>query len=135
MKGDHIMSQQPNLVLIHAGTNDNNAQVDGETYGDAPLRLGGLIDYVLCQDPGAVVLVATLIQNKYNQSQTDYFNDQVPAIVGARYMKGLKSALSTCRPSAVLCFRICFTPTTKDMPRWHGVGTKLSVTFRASGGR
>ncbi|KAF2172258.1 carbohydrate esterase family 3 protein [Zasmidium cellare ATCC 36951] len=104
-----ITSQQPNVVLIHAGTNDNALQfvyqdgdqtcADGqcvgnahatETYADAPNRLGNLIDYVLCHQPNAIVLVAILIQDYYNSTQGNLFNAEVPNVVAARYEKGYK---------------------------------------------
>lgn len=96
LQGDGILNQQPNLVLIHAGTNDNDFETKDsngntiESYADAPARLEKLLDYVLCHAPNAVVLVAELINNEYNQSQTDFFNTQVPVVVGQRYMAGYK---------------------------------------------
>ncbi|KAK4497083.1 hypothetical protein PRZ48_011533 [Zasmidium cellare] len=98
LEGDHTIDEKPNLVLIHAGTNDNDFEYTGqfavnhpvESYADAPNRLGNLIDFVLCHSPDAVVLVAILIQNDYNNTQTNLFNAQVPNIVAARYEKGYK---------------------------------------------
>lgn len=90
MQSDGILKEQPNVILLHAGTNDNWFEISGETYADAPNRLGIMVDYILCNCPDAVLLVAVLIANKQNQTQTDYFNSQVPSIVGERYMKGFK---------------------------------------------
>lgn len=79
--------EAPNLVLIHAGTNDDDLPsiADG-----AAARLATLIDYVLCADANAVVLVAELVSNTYNQTSTDILNSQVPDIVGSRYMNGFR---------------------------------------------
>lgn len=87
---DGILLQQPNLVLIHAGTNDNDRETPEESYRDAPKRLGNLMDAVLCQCPDAVLLVAMLVHNDHNQTQTQFFNAQVPGLVQERYDKGFK---------------------------------------------
>ncbi|KAF2161055.1 carbohydrate esterase family 3 protein [Zasmidium cellare ATCC 36951] len=111
-----IAAEQPNLVVIHAGTNDNVLQfvyqdeaqpntqncVDftcignahaSETWADAPNRLGNLIDYVLCNNPNAVVLVSVLIQNYINATQGNLFKAAVPEVVASRYEKGFKVRL------------------------------------------
>ncbi|KAK4495500.1 hypothetical protein PRZ48_013832 [Zasmidium cellare] len=111
-----IAAEQPNLVIIHAGTNDNSVQfiyqdepqpntqncVDytcignahaSETWADAPNRLGNLIDYVLCNNPNAVVLVSILIQSYINATQGNLFNAAVPEVVASRYEKGFKVRL------------------------------------------
>jgi hypothetical protein len=82
MEGDEILSENPNLILIHAGTNDNWFEADGEPYLEAPFRFETLLDYVLCNAADAVVLVAKLIANKQNQTQTDFYNYALPGIVG-----------------------------------------------------
>lgn len=86
---DHILREQPNLVLMHAGTNDNLYE-KGEPYAEAPTRLGNLIDYVLCECPDTILLVAKVIQMNANQSQTDYFNSKVRGVVATRRNKGYK---------------------------------------------
>lgn len=90
MESDNILYQHPNLILLHAGTNDNHVEMPNESYADAPKRLGVLIDYILCECYDAVLLVAELIQDNANQTQTTYFNSKVPDIVAERYKKGYK---------------------------------------------
>ncbi|KAK4507185.1 hypothetical protein PRZ48_000919 [Zasmidium cellare] len=116
LEGNNIIaSKQPNLVLVHAGTNDNTLQWiyqdepqpntvycpvgsgecignthPTETYADAPNRLGHLLDFVLLQDPNAVVLVAQLIQDYYNATQWQLYNAAIPDVVAARRDKGYK---------------------------------------------
>lgn len=97
LKASGALSQQPNLVLIHAGTNDNDYEnvTDSTTlHSGTPTRLGNLIDYVLCQAPNAVVLVAEVIQNKNfdgaAQAITNEYNAAIPGVVAERYMKGYK---------------------------------------------
>lgn len=98
VKEDAVLAQQPNLVLIHAGTNDNDFATAEEPYDQAPTRLEALLDHVLCHDPYAVVLLAKLIENKYNGSQTALFNSAVPDIVKSRYSQGYKVALVDMTP-------------------------------------
>ncbi|KAH7252987.1 hypothetical protein B0J15DRAFT_466831 [Fusarium solani] len=49
------ISAAPNIVLLHAGTNDMNKDVDT---GNAPARLKKLIDKILKVSPKAVILVS-----------------------------------------------------------------------------
>lgn len=107
LKGSKSLLQHPNLVLLHAGTNDADAALRAdpnanppqlaEPYDEMPKRLGDLIDMILCECPDAVVLVARIIQNDYvdsdggsHQEQTDDFNQQIPGLVSERYKKGYK---------------------------------------------
>lgn len=66
---------KPNVVLLHAGTNDCN------TYGweTAYTRLGNLIDKVVTSWPQATIVVAKIIpsQNSNTQSHIASFNAQV----------------------------------------------------------
>ena len=57
------LAMRPNVVLLHAGTNDlnNSPPPANESYVDAPARLGALVDEVVERCPGAVVLVAQII--------------------------------------------------------------------------
>lgn len=57
---DNSIPEQPNLVIVHAGTNDI---VQDYQPGTADQRLGALIDKLLAKIPGTVVLVSTLIPN------------------------------------------------------------------------
>jgi hypothetical protein len=62
---DHVgpsLQQNPNIVLLHAGTNDMNPNPAISTEGNDPRgaaeRLGGLIDQIIKALPDAVILVA-----------------------------------------------------------------------------
>jgi hypothetical protein len=65
----------PNVVLIHAGTNDCG------TYGweNAHTRLGKLVDNVVGKWPGAAVVVAKIVPstNANTQSNIKFFNSKV----------------------------------------------------------
>ncbi|CZR68510.1 related to acetylxylan esterase [Phialocephala subalpina] len=87
------LPQQPNLILMMAGTNDM-AQ-DNQT-ATAPQRLGALIDEchngVSKENGGTVILVAQLTPAADNgtESRIQAFNAQVPGVVDERAKKGMK---------------------------------------------
>lgn len=53
---------QPNVVLIHAGTNDVAQSYYLDTAAD---RLGSLVDKLTIQIPGTVIIVSTLVSKAY----------------------------------------------------------------------
>ncbi|OWP05372.1 hypothetical protein B2J93_8114 [Marssonina coronariae] len=83
----------PNVVLLHAGTNDILHSVD---VAKAPERLGALIDSVISATD-ASVLVAQII--KLGEGYTEYnaalekYNAAIPAIVAARVSQGKNVAV------------------------------------------
>jgi lysophospholipase L1-like esterase len=90
------LALRPNVVLIHAGTNDlNRGNPASEPDAQAPTRLGQLLDDVLKANPNAVVIVAKIIQSKQaglnNNIKT--FNAALPAIVASRVAKGSKVSI------------------------------------------
>ncbi|RFU26953.1 hypothetical protein B7463_g9395, partial [Scytalidium lignicola] len=82
-----LQPYMPNLVIIHAGTNDCSQNFSTAT---APDRLGDLIDEVLGTVPGTVVLASTLIPNNVPSTEAciEIFNSRLPAIVNARTSVG-----------------------------------------------
>lgn len=65
---DHIdesLAQKPNVILLHAGTNDMSPDISVSTEGRDPAaaaeRLGALIDKMLQKCPDATILVAMII--------------------------------------------------------------------------
>ncbi|KAL6154173.1 hypothetical protein ACJBU6_07455 [Exserohilum turcicum] len=87
---------KPNVVLLHAGTNDlNRGNPSSEPDADAPRRLGLLIDDVLKAVPNAVVIVAKIIPSKKSglSATIKTFNNALPAIVAARANQGSKVSL------------------------------------------
>jgi lysophospholipase L1-like esterase len=90
------LASKPNVVLLHAGTNDlNRGNPSNEPDADAPRRLGLLIDDVLAKVPNAVVIVAKIIKSKQAGLNTNVqnFNNALPAIVAARVSKGSKVSI------------------------------------------
>jgi lysophospholipase L1-like esterase len=78
-----INTYQPDVVLLHIGTNDmyRNYQV-----ATAPDRLSALIDQILAARPGIYVLVAKIIPstNADAQPRIDAYNATIPGIVAAK---------------------------------------------------
>ena len=84
---------RPNVVLLHAGTNDlNRPESANESWADAPKRLGSVIDNVLKVCPDAVVIVAKIIQAENVQTANNLktFNEAIPSVVRERVRKGSK---------------------------------------------
>lgn len=87
------LAMRPNVVLLHAGTNDlNRAEIEEETWADAPRRLGDLIDEVTRVCPDAVVLVAKIIQAENPQTAKNIkaFNTALPEVVDHQSRQGRK---------------------------------------------
>ncbi|KAF3021561.1 hypothetical protein E8E14_013182 [Neopestalotiopsis sp. 37M] len=84
---DLSLGQRPNVVLLHAGTNDmaSDASADG-----AVDRLAALIDKILEQCSDATVLVARIIasSNSATQDRIDAFNAGVEAAIASRAADG-----------------------------------------------
>jgi lysophospholipase L1-like esterase len=78
-----INTYQPDVVLLHIGTNDmyRNYQV-----ATAPDRLSALIDQILAARPGIYVLVAKIIPstNAEAQPRINAYNATIPGIVAAK---------------------------------------------------
>jgi lysophospholipase L1-like esterase len=83
------LPMRPNVVLVHAGTNDMNQPNDPD---NAPARLGSLIDEIVSICPDAAVLVAKIIpaSNSATMSRIDQFNAAVPGVVAQRADAGKK---------------------------------------------
>lgn len=78
---------RPNVVLLHAGTNDMNRPVDPS---GAPQRLGRLIDKILNRCPDGVVLVAKIVLSKSPliQNRINTFNAEIARVVSQRVEEG-----------------------------------------------
>jgi len=82
--------ERPNVILIHAGTNDLNNNPPADPYDSAPARLGALIDEVVAACPDAAVLVAQIINaaNPDSEARIQNFNAQIPGLVTERANAG-----------------------------------------------
>ncbi|KAL0935641.1 GDSL-like Lipase/Acylhydrolase [Colletotrichum truncatum] len=84
------LKQRPNVVLLHAGTNDMNLNelisFEGNDPAGAALRLGALIDKIIAACPDAAVLVAQIINtcDPGQQPGTEVFQKLIPEVVQKR---------------------------------------------------
>lgn len=87
------LEQRPNVVLLHAGTNDldirSSISKEGSDPKDAALRLGQLIDKIMEYCPDAVILVAVPLSScdGYKPKMPE-FRALVPGIVRQRRQDG-----------------------------------------------
>ncbi|KAL8942644.1 MAG: hypothetical protein Q9216_001557 [Gyalolechia sp. 2 TL-2023] len=76
---------RPNIILLHAGTNDLNSAppIDPD---HAPDRLGALIDQLADISPEPVILVAQIINAKNAQTESliQKYNEAIPRVVAQR---------------------------------------------------
>ncbi|KAJ8130013.1 hypothetical protein O1611_g3618 [Lasiodiplodia mahajangana] len=81
----------PNIVLLHAGTNDMNKDVD---VGNAPSRLQNLIDKIFEHSPNAAVFVCQIIPSTTaaTQARINVFNDAIPGLVSTYIAAGKNTA-------------------------------------------
>ncbi|KAK4897725.1 hypothetical protein LTR27_004497 [Elasticomyces elasticus] len=88
-KAELSIPSQPNLVLLHVGTNDC---VQGIDIQNAGARLGTLIDRLFAAIPGVTIIASTLIPNGNSATQTNVksYNGQIPGIVASRQAAGKK---------------------------------------------
>ncbi|SMQ44999.1 unnamed protein product [Zymoseptoria tritici ST99CH_3D7] len=93
---NNILTQHPNLVLLGAGTNDCN-----EGFGLPPtepheseiIRLENLMDAILCENPGAALIVAQITDNLTDLKDTERvrkFNSQIPGLVEKKRKQGFR---------------------------------------------
>lgn len=88
------LEHNPNVVLVHAGTNDMNPRLSDITQGNdaenAAVRLGRLIDQIVEAVPDAVVLVAVIIDTCVPEQRrnTEPFQQLIPEVVRPRLEAG-----------------------------------------------
>ncbi|RKF83773.1 hypothetical protein GcM3_008015 [Golovinomyces cichoracearum] len=84
------LAQQPNIILVMAGTNDIARPYMVE---DAPWRLGALIDFILLNCPFSTVIVAKLApvtEPPEAEEMVKNFNSKIPEMVAVRQRAGKK---------------------------------------------
>ncbi|PNY28211.1 Uncharacterized protein TCAP_01865 [Tolypocladium capitatum] len=111
------LRQRPNMILLHAGTNDMNPNGAISTEGNDPhgavARLGALIDQMIKACPDAVILVAMIIDTcePAQWPATREFQSLIPDAVQRRLDDGhhVLAANFTSFPTSQL--RDCIHPT------------------------
>lgn len=88
-KAESSIKSQPNLILLHVGTNDCVQGIDIQNSG---ARLGSLIDRLFSAIPGVTIIASTLLPNSNANTQANVkiFNSQIPGIVASRQAAGKK---------------------------------------------
>ncbi|UKZ84585.1 uncharacterized protein TrAFT101_000491 [Trichoderma asperellum] len=111
------LEQRPNIILLHAGTNDMNPNSAISTEGHDPVaasqRLGYLIDKMINTCPDAVILVAMIIGtcNADQAPQTGMFQSLVPDVVMSRFQAGKHVLAVDFSTFALSNLRDCIHPT------------------------
>ncbi|GJN73332.1 hypothetical protein PLICBS_007410 [Purpureocillium lilacinum] len=114
------LKQRPNIILLHAGTNDMNENNSTATEGNDPAaaakRLGALVDRIVAACPDAVVLVAMIIDTcRPEQSpRTQLFQSLIPgAVTRPRLEAGHKVLAANFTAFPVSELRDCIHPTNR----------------------
>ena len=81
---------RPNVVLLHAGTNDMNGAPGASPVSECPGLIGNLIDEILQACPDATVIVAQIIMSRVAQTEAnrEQYNAALPGIIDARASEG-----------------------------------------------
>lgn len=94
---DHVdpsLLHRPNLILLHAGTNDLEDRARYSTEGNDPQgmadRLGALIDQMFLACPDAVMLVAMILPTCDPHKSVNHkaFISMIPSLVKERRLQG-----------------------------------------------
>ncbi|WP_189162836.1 FG-GAP-like repeat-containing protein, partial [Sphaerisporangium melleum] len=82
-----LATYQPNVVLLHIGTNDMNRNVYP---GGAPARLGSLIDRIFRDSPDVTLLVSKLVPSSdpIVQGRIFTYNNSIPDVVAQKQNAG-----------------------------------------------
>jgi lysophospholipase L1-like esterase len=92
-------TQRPNVVLLHAGTNDLNLPSDP---ANAPQRLDALVGQLLAACPDATIIVARIIPSTNAGTSTliPQFNNAITDLMSTRAQQG-QHVIMADMPSAV----------------------------------
>jgi len=82
-KAELSIPSQPNLVLLHVGTNDAVQNLDIQHASD---RLGSVIDRLFNAIPGVTIVASTLLPNASPKTQANVviYNGKIPDVVKSR---------------------------------------------------
>jgi hypothetical protein len=88
---DYSIPFQPNLVVMHMGSNDMSVAVD---YTQAHVRYGNLVDKLFAEIPDVTIIASTLLPLQARQDMANYFNAHLPDVIRTRQAAGKKIALA-----------------------------------------
>lgn len=93
---DGILTMHPNLVLLQAGTNDNNEAFNippVEPHNTTIIRLENLMNAIFCEVPETTLIVAQIQDNQFGTENTfrvQQFNSEIPGLVAKKRAQGFK---------------------------------------------
>lgn len=76
-----LATYQPDVVLLHIGTNDIGQNYD---LANAPRRLSVLIDRILARRPGVRIFVAQLVRQRDNNPRWTAYVNAIPGVVAVK---------------------------------------------------
>lgn len=93
---DGVLTTHPNLVLLQAGTNDNNEAFGlppVEDHASTIIRLENLMNAIFCEVPDTTLIVAQIQDNQFGPNNTlrvQHFNSEIPGLVAKKRAQGFK---------------------------------------------
>lgn len=83
------VGSQPNLILIHVGSNDMGFDLD---VANAHNRLGALIDWLFASIPDVTIVASTLLPQRdfAIRQRVNVYNSNIPGMIQARQKAGKK---------------------------------------------
>ncbi|KAJ5650890.1 uncharacterized protein N7484_004613 [Penicillium longicatenatum] len=83
--------QQPNLILINAGTNDALENYKVGLTGD---RMSSLLDFLFQEVPNTTIILSTLLPNKKTPQVVEWISDQYRVLAAKRRKSGDRVVLA-----------------------------------------
>lgn len=80
---NQALRDNPNIILLHAGTNDMWSGASG-----APQRLATLIDDLFTRAPNALIVVSNIIPWPQMSSAVNQYNSQITSLINQRINEG-----------------------------------------------
>jgi lysophospholipase L1-like esterase len=96
---DAILTMHPNLVLLQAGTNDNNEAFNlppVEPHNTTIDRLENLMNAIFCEVPDTALIVAQIQDNTFGPNNTvrvRQFNSEIPGLVAKKRAQGFQISM------------------------------------------
>jgi lysophospholipase L1-like esterase len=133
------LAHRPNIILLHAGTNDMNPNHAVSKEGNDPVeaaeRLGDLLDHLIRACPDAVIVVATIIGtcNVLQAPQTAKLQYLIPGIVESRADDGHHVLSANFSGWSSSDLRDCIHPTNDGYAKlgeyWYDAMTKIPPSW------
>jgi lysophospholipase L1-like esterase len=87
VQNNNALGVNPNIILLHIGTNDMYSTV--APVADADKRLGTLIDHITTKQPNALLVVSNIIPLAVlATAEVPKYNAKIPAILNSRIQAG-----------------------------------------------